>query len=62
MKGKISIGYDKSDKELNGKVEGNRLGTYGNKAPVTRPRDFLGITDKALQPIIKRHEGDEDGN
>lgn len=51
-KGEITIGYDKDDKELNGKVEGNRLGTYGNKNPVRgKARDFLGIERTALKSI-----------
>lgn len=49
--GEITIGYDKSDTDLNGKVEGNRLGTYGQKKPVTRPRDFLGIKETKLKKI-----------
>lgn len=53
-KGKITIGYDKDD-EINGKVEGNRLGTYGNNKPVTKPRDFLGITKKDLKEIEKQY-------
>lgn len=54
-KGEIVIGYDKSEKELNGKVEGNRLGTYGNDKPVAKPRDFLGITKKDLKEIEKQY-------
>jgi hypothetical protein len=49
--GEITIGYDKSNAELNGKVEGNRLGTYGNSKPVTKPRDFLGIRPIKLKNI-----------
>lgn len=50
-KGKITIGYDAGNKELNGKVEGNRLGTYGQDKPVAKPRDFLGIQSKELKKI-----------
>lgn len=53
--GSITIGYPKGDDELNGKVEGNRLGTYGNKKPVTKPRDFLGLTDGALKRILNKY-------
>lgn len=53
--GEITLGYDKSDKDLNGKVEGNRLGTYGNKKSVTKGRDFLGISQTALNNILKKY-------
>jgi len=53
VSGSITIGYDKEDIDLNGKVEGNRLGTYGNKKPVVKGRDFLGITDKDLKKVLK---------
>lgn len=58
-KGKIVIGYDKSDKELNGKVEGNRLGTYGNDKPVAPARDFLGIESTKLKQIEKQYLADD---
>lgn len=48
--GKIEVGYN-ADSELNGRVEGNILGTYGNSEPVTRPRDFLGIAKKDLSEL-----------
>ena len=54
--GKIEVGYDKSDDALNGKVEGNRLGTYGQSSPIPgKARDFLGITQKDLQTILKNY-------
>lgn len=61
--GSLLIGYDKNDKDLNGKVEGNRLGTYGQKRPVQKPRDFLGITQKQLKRILDdtgRDDGESD--
>jgi phage gpG-like protein len=54
----ITIGYDK-DYDGMGKVEGNRKGTYGNKKPVTSPRDFLGITKNSLNQILKEFRRDE---
>lgn len=55
-KGEIIVGYDKGDTELNGKVEGNRLGTYGQSKPIPgKARDFLGITQKDLQTILKNY-------
>jgi hypothetical protein len=53
-KGSIEIGYQKGD-PINGKVEGNRLGTYGKPQPVAPPRDFLGITKSDLQEILRRY-------
>jgi len=52
--GQIEIGYKAGD-EINGKVEGNRLGTYGKPQPVAPPRDFLGITKSDLQDILRRY-------
>jgi len=59
--GSLLIGYDKADSDLNGKVEGNRLGTYGNKRPVTRGRDFLGIAKKDLDKILKKYPTSGEG-
>jgi hypothetical protein len=56
--GKIMIGYDKGD-EINGKAEGNILGTYGQPSPVTKPRDFLGITKKDLGGILRAAESED---
>lgn len=53
-KGAIEIGYEKGD-PINGKVEGNRLGTYGNQKPVTKPRDFLGIHKDDLRKIYENY-------
>jgi len=52
--GKIEIGYKAGD-EINGKVEGNILGTYGNSKPVGPPRDFLGLTQTDLREILRRY-------
>ena len=49
---RIKIGYDSGYDGL-GKVEGNILGTYGQKNPKSpKPRDFLGISKKDLNDII----------
>jgi hypothetical protein len=53
-KGKIEIGYKAGDK-VNGKVEGNRLGTYGQSKQVAPKRDFLGITQKELKDILRNY-------
>lgn len=52
--GAITIGYDKGG-DINGQVEGNRKGTYGNKLPVTKPRDFLGVSQNALKKILSNY-------
>lgn len=59
--GAIVVGYNKGDKELNAKVEGNRLGTYGRSAPNPRiARDFLGISKEDLKRIVSKYgRGDE---
>ena len=57
-KGKIEVGYQESD-PINGKVEGNRLGTYGNKTPTGKARDFLGIAPKDLDAILKKYPLDD---
>lgn len=53
-RGKIEIGYAAGD-EINGKVEGNRLGTYGQSSQVGPKRDFLGITKSDLQEILRSY-------
>lgn len=57
--GKLAIGYSKSDPEA-GRVEGNVLGTYGKSKPVTEGRDFLGISQKDLDRILKKYPLDDD--
>lgn len=53
--GSLLIGYDRSDKELNGKVEGNRIGSYGQSSgDPKKARDFLGITNDDLEKILKK--------
>jgi len=52
--GKIRIGYSKDYKDIP-KVEGNVLSTYGQDKPVTKPRNFLGITEKEVKRILSRY-------
>jgi hypothetical protein len=56
--GKIRIGIDPGS-SIVGKVEGNVLGTYGNSQPVTKGRDFLGITADDLRDILSRYPLDD---
>ena len=54
--GTITIGYEEGDDEMNGKVEGNVLGTYGQPDPIPgKKRNFLGITKKDLSAIIRAY-------
>jgi hypothetical protein len=50
--GEIEIGYE-DDADVIGQVEGNVLGTYGQKEPVVKGgRNFLGIAKEDLATII----------
>ena len=51
---KHQIGFESGYDGL-GKVEGNVLGTYGNSKPVTKGRDFLGLTKDELNNILKNY-------
>jgi len=54
--GEIEVGFDRSDKELNGKAEGNQTGSYGTgKAKKSKARPFLGITGKDLKVILDKY-------
>lgn len=54
--GKVTVGFARGDKELNGKAEGNQLGTYGSPTPnPKKARPFLGINKEDLQKIISRY-------
>jgi hypothetical protein len=56
--GALTIGYDRGNK-INGKVEGNRLGTYGTDTPKkSRARDFLGIHATDLKKILDKYKED----
>jgi len=59
--GALVIGYDKGNKELNGKVEGNQLGTYGKAKPIPgKARPFLGINEKDLKRILNKYPKSRD--
>lgn len=59
--GEILIGYDKGNKDLNAKVEGNVLGTYGRSTPIKgKARDFLGIKKEDLSGLIKKVSNKDD--
>ena len=50
--GSLLIGYDRGDSDLNGKVKGNRLGSYGGTPKTSKARDFLGIKQKEVEEIV----------
>jgi hypothetical protein len=54
--GEIIIGFDKSDEELNGKAEGNILGSYGRQPNKNKARDFLGMPDDELDILFGAFE------
>lgn len=56
--GELVIGFNKSDDELNGKAEGNILGSYGGEPNSKKARDFLGINDDELQTLIDAYSDD----
>jgi hypothetical protein len=50
---RVRIGYDTRYDGL-GKVEGNVLGTYGQKSPIPgKKRDFLGISKSDLEKLLR---------
>lgn len=50
--GSITIGYPPGD-SINDKVEGNRLGTYGQQSPIPgKARDFLALSQDELALIM----------
>jgi hypothetical protein len=55
----IDIGYQSGD-PINDKVEGNRIGSYGGAENPSKARDFLGITQKDLNSILKNYPMSED--
>jgi hypothetical protein len=56
--GFITIGYKKPSDELAGKVEGNRIGSYGGEPNPKRARDFLGIDSSTLDTLIDSYQDD----
>jgi hypothetical protein len=56
--GEIVIGFDKSDDELNGKAEGNILGSYGGEPNKKKARDFLGMPKDELDILFDAFESE----
>jgi hypothetical protein len=53
--GGVTIGLDSGDPD-EGKLEGNRKGTYGNSRAVAPKRDPLGITPEDLKSILDKFD------
>ena len=52
MRDGVEIGFAASDKQNNGKAEGNILGTYGTETPdPKKARRFLGLTPREIRVI-----------
>jgi hypothetical protein len=52
-KGKIVIGYQRGS-EMNGRAEGNILGTYGSDVPnPSKARNFMELSNNELSKILK---------
>lgn len=49
--GELTIGFEKGS-QSNAKAEGNIKGTYGNSSPVTKGRDFLGISQEEVDALM----------
>jgi hypothetical protein len=58
--GEIIIGYIDPSDDLAGKVEGNRIGSYGGEPNKKKARDFLGIDADELEILVGAFEGDID--
>lgn len=58
--GEIVIGYKNPSDELAGKVEGNRIGSYGGEPNKSKARDFLGIPEDELEVLLSAIEQDVD--
>lgn len=50
--GKVEIGYPKGS-DMNGRAEGNIIGSYGGKPNESKARNFLELSAKELRNIIK---------
>lgn len=55
--GEITIGYDNAESDLQGKVEGNCKGSYGQSTgSYLKARNFLGIESDRLKKIIDKYK------
>lgn len=58
--GSVLIGMPRGDSELNGKAEGNRLGSYGGSPNPSKARDFLGIPKTDMAKILRSAAKEDD--
>jgi hypothetical protein len=55
--GQITIGFENGSDE-NARAEGNILGSYGGAPNKAKARNFLGVTAKELEIIVKQYRRD----
>jgi len=53
-KGEIVIGFDK-DSDVNGRAEGNILGSYGGSPDASKARNFLALSSKEVASIVSEY-------
>ena len=51
--GSFTIGFSKSDKEVNARAEGNILGSYGGSPNKSKARNFLEMSSSEIAKIIR---------
>lgn len=56
--GSVTIGYPSGD-VINGKVEGNRIGSYGRDPDPSRARDFLALSEDEILTVLGQFYLDE---
>lgn len=56
--GTVTVGFHEGD-PINGKAEGNQIGSYGGEPNAKRARRFLGVTRDELEAILGAYERDD---
>ncbi len=57
--GNLMMGFENGTEE-NDKAEGNIKGTYGQKKPTGKARDFLGISRRDMQKVLVNYPLDDE--
>jgi hypothetical protein len=58
--GEVVVGFEKGT-EANDKAEGNILGSYGGDPNPKRARNFLGLTARELEALVRKFERERGG-
>ena len=58
--GEVTVGFENGT-ESNEKAEGNILGSYGADPSPRKARNFLGLTSRELQALVKKFERERSG-